>query len=291
MHSASALSRRQFWALSLGLASVATAFGQEPKIQVPPYNKMSTADEIKLGREAAEGIEKEKNLRFVEDGAIRDYVETMFQRITSTSARPRLPYSIKIVDTKEVNAFALPGGFVYLNRGLMEWAHSESELVAALSHEIGHVAGHHGANNVSRQDTADSLVREASQVLFGDDLPARLLKQAGGPVLFLANMKFSREEEAEADLLGYYNMQRAGWDPNGMVSLFQRFAEHESVFDPLFTITASHPTGSDRKARIEAEMRRFPPQGGLIRSSDQFARMQATYKRLPPPAMESKLIK
>jgi predicted Zn-dependent protease len=251
---------------------------------------MSTAEEIQLGKEAAEGIEKEKNLKFIHDEFIHDYVGEIFRRIVMNCRRTDLPYSMKIVDTREINAFALPGGFVYLNRGLMQWANSESELVAALSHEVGHVVGHHGANNISRQTTADSLITEASQVIFGDDLPARLLKQAGGPVIFLANMKFSREEETQADVLGYYNMQRAGWDPRGMLALFQRFAEQDGAFDPFFTITASHPSGSERKARIDEEMRNNPPRGRLIQNSEDFLRMQAVLKRMPPPAIQSKLI-
>jgi beta-barrel assembly-enhancing protease len=283
------LSRRNFWAASLGLASVVRAFAEEPKPEIPPYNKMSDAGEIRLGKEAAAGIEKEENLKFVEVGSVRDYVEDMFHKIAKNSRRPNLPYSIKIVDTKEINAFALPGGFTYLNRGLLEWARSESEMVATLAHEVGHVVGHHGANNISRESTADSLLTEASQVLFGDDLPARLLKQAGGPVLFLANMKFSREEESQADLFGYYNMQRAGWDPRGMTELFQHFSEQETAFDPLFTITASHPASSERKARIEEELRQFPPRPGLTHDSDHFHKVQAVLKKLPPPAVQQKL--
>lgn len=289
MNSPSCISRRNFLGTSLGLAGCVRAVAEEPTPEIPPYNKLSDADEIRLGREAAAGIEREKHLKFVEIGSVRGYVDDMFKKITKSSRRPNLPYSIKIVDTKEINAFALPGGFVYLNRGLIEWAHSESELVATLSHEVGHVVGHHGANNISRESTADSLLSEASQVLFGDDLPARLLKQAGGPLVFLANMKYSREEESQADLLGYYNMQRAGWDPKGMVELFHHFAEQENSFDPLFTITASHPPSTEREAQIREELQKFPPRLGLTHDRDDFKKVQATLKKLPPPAVQEKL--
>jgi beta-barrel assembly-enhancing protease len=283
------ISRRNFWAASLGLACAVRAFAEEPTPEIPPYNKMSDKDEIRLGKEIADGIEKEEHLKFVEVGSVRDYVEDIFRKITKTSLRPNLPYSIKVVDTKEINAFALPGGFVYLNRGLLEWARSESEVVATLSHETGHVVGRHGANNISRESTADSLLSEASQVLFGDDLPARLLKQAGGPVLFLARMKFSREEEAQADLFGYYNMQRAGWDATGMKELFQHLSEQESISNPLITITSTHPPATERKANIEEEMKQFPPRPGLKHDSDSFHKVQAALKKLPPPATEQKL--
>jgi predicted Zn-dependent protease len=289
MNSVSHISRRSLLAALFGLAPAIRSFGDEPKVEIPPYNHLSDADEIKLGRETAEGIEKEDHLRFVEEPGIRDYVDTVFHRITKTSRRPNLPYSIKIVDTKEINAFALPGGFVYLNRGLMQWAKSESELVATLSHEVGHVAGRHGANTISRTTAADSLLTEASRVLFGDDLPAQLLKQAGGPVAFLAMMKYSREQESEADLFGYYNMQRAGWDAMGMVELFRHFGEQDSLLDPLFTITSSHPASSEREFQITEEMKKFPPRPGLIHDSEDFRKVQAALKKLPPPAMQQKL--
>jgi len=289
MFSKSDFSRRNFLAASLGLAGSARAFAEEPRVEVPPYNKLTDQQEIKLGRDAAAGIEKEKNLYFVEHSGVHGYVEDMFHKITRTCRRPNLPYSIRIVDTKEINAFALPGGFVYLNRGLMEWAHSESELAATLSHEVGHVVGRHGANAVSRATTLDSILTEASNVVFGGDFAARLLEQVGGPVALLAMLKFSREQELEADLFGFYNMQRAGWNPSGMVELFRRFGEQESILDPLFTITSDHPASSERQSQIVSEMRSYPPRAGLSSDSEAFRKAQAELKKLPPPRMKSKL--
>jgi predicted Zn-dependent protease len=281
--------RRNFLPASLGLAGYARGFAEEPRVEIPPYNKLTDRQEVNLGREAAAGIEKEKNLYFVEHSGIHSYVDDMFHKIVKTCRRPNFPYSIKIVDTKEINAFALPGGFVYLNRGLMEWAHSESELAATLSHEVGHVVGRHGANAVSRATTVDSLVIEASNVLFGGDTAGRILEQLGGPVAMLAMLKFSRQQELEADLFGFYNMQRAGWNPNGMVEVFRRFGEQESVLDPLFTIASDHPPASERQTQIVAEMRSFPPRPGLSTDSEGFRRAQTELKKLPPPRMQSKL--
>jgi predicted Zn-dependent protease len=275
------LSRRNFWPVSLGLACAVRAFAEEPKPEIPVYNQMSDADEVRLGREIANAFEKDK--KFVEVGSMQDYIEDMFHKIARTSQRPKLPYSIRIVDTREVNAMSLPGGFVYLYRGLVEFAGSEAEIAATLSHEVGHVVGRHVANNISREATADSILTEASKVLFGDDVPARLLKQAGGPVLFLAQMKFSREDELQADLLGYYNMQRAGWDARGMTEILGHLAELEGSSNPLLTITATHPAAAERKERIEEEMKQFPPRSGLKHDSDSFHKVQAALKKLPPP--------
>jgi len=171
------------------VAVVAVLSAQEPRLEVPPYNTMTDDQEIALGREAAAAIEAEQHLTFVEVPAVRTYVSSLVEQLARASQRPRMPYSIKVVDTPDINAFALPGGFLYVNRGLMEWARNESELAAALSHEISHVVGRHGANNISRMLVADSLLFEASRVLTGGETPARLLKQLGGPVAFLAAMK------------------------------------------------------------------------------------------------------
>ena len=289
MNQNDACSRRAFFAGTLGLVTSVRGLAGEPRVEIPAYNKMTDEQEISLGREAAKGIEKEKKLKFIETHSVRDYVEDLFDRFVKTSRRPNLPYSIKIVDTKEINAFALPGGFVYLNRGLMEWARSEAEMAATLCHEVGHVVGHHGANTISRESAMDSLLTEASQVLLGDDLPARLLKQAGGPVAFFGNLRYSRAQELQADLFGYYNMQRAGWDPKGMVDLFRHFGENSTLLDPMFTIVSTHPASSERENQIADEMRQFPPKPGLKYNSDHFKVMQTELKKLPPPKVQENL--
>jgi predicted Zn-dependent protease len=288
-HCKNAISGRAVRKLCVALALTVSVFGAEPKIVVPPYNKMSDAEEIRLGQEAADGIEKEEHLKFLEEDSVRDYVHAIFHKIYKSSGRSNLPYSIKIVDTKEINAFALPGGHIYLNRGLLEFAQSESQLASVLAHEVGHVVGHHGANEISRQASADSLITEASRMIFGDDLPGQLLKQAGGPLFFIITMKYSREQELQADLLGYHNMQRAGWDPKGMVELFHRFAEQEGGFNPLFTIGSTHPPSSEREAQIRDEWKESPPRPGLRNDSEDFKRVQAVVKRLPPPQTQQKI--
>ena len=282
MHHNGSLSRRRFVYAALGAASAVPLCAEEPKPQAPGYNTMTDEQEIELGRKAAAEIEKELKLTFIEDRSVRDYASKLLFVISRTSRRPNLPYSVKVVNTDEVNAFALPGGFVYLNRGLMEWARTESELVGVLSHEVGHVVGRHGANSVSRGRAADSLLSEASQILLGDDLPAQVLKQVGGPAAALALLKYSRTQEFEADLLGYYNMQRAGSAPQGMVELFQHFGEARGGGDSLFAILSSHPAPSEREAQIRDEMKRFPFKEGLVRNTDTFRAVQAKLKNMAP---------
>lgn len=284
-------SRRPLQALfgtALALLAVLAVSAEEPKIVVPAYNTMTDEQEVALGKEAAAGIEKERKLSFVSVQSVQTYVNELGQKLATTSRRPGIPYSFKVVDTMEVNAFALPGGFVYVNRGLIEWSRSESELAAVLGHEIGHVVGRHGANNVSRMSTADSLVSEASRILLGDDTPARILKQVGGPVALLALLKYSRTAELEADLLAYYHIQRGGWNASGMVDLFAHLGERApTIADAFGSFASSHPAPSEREAQIKSEMTKFPPKSGLARTSDAFAAAQAELKKLPRPRAAS----
>lgn len=278
--------RHRRWLCASAILCVALTLGlraDEPKIEPPRYNQMSDAQEVALGREAAAGIEKEKNLSIITIPAVQNYVAGITGRIAKESRRPQLTYTVKVVDDMSVNAFALPGGFLYVNRGLIEWARTESELAAVVSHEVGHVVGRHGANNISRFSTLDSLLTEASTILLGNALPALMLKQLGGPVAFLALMKYSRTDELQADLLGFYNLQRAGWSPDGMVDLFKHFGEGSTGIESMLAIANSHPAPADREAQIVAELKQFPAKAGLARDSDELKSVQAELKKLPKP--------
>ncbi len=273
------------FALGIFCAAVTIGLGaEEPRIETPAYNTITDAQEVELGREVAAGLEKEMNLRFVEAPGVQSYVSRLVAQLAGHSRRSQLTYSVKVVDTADVNAFALPGGFLYVNRGLIEWARSESEVAAVLGHEIGHVVGRHSTNSMARTKTVDTLFFEASRVIFGDDTPARILKQVGGPVAFLATMQFSRTDELQADLLAFYNLQRAGWSPDGMVDLFRHFGENATGLDSLLFLTKSHPAASDREWQVTQEMKRFPPKTGLTRDSAGFKTVQAELRKLPRPS-------
>lgn len=264
-------------------------FADEPKPVKPSYNTMSDEDEISLGRDLSKEMEKREKMKFIESRSLHTYADGILQKVAETSRRPNIPYSLKIVDTTAVNACALPGGFVYLNRGLMEWSHNEAEMVSVLAHEIGHVAGHHGANNICREKSADSLISEASRILLGDEAPGKIIEQLGGPVAVLAMLRYDRYQESEADLLGCYNMQRAGWNPESMVTLFKRLSDRAGGFDSILVVTSDHPASSERAERISEELKQYPPPGKLVTSNAAFDSMQAELKKLPPAPKPSQL--
>jgi beta-barrel assembly-enhancing protease len=279
---ASHASRRKLLASLLAVPAI-KLHGSEPKPDVPAYNNMSDDQEVSLGRDIAKSLEKDRKFRFIESPDIHSHFNDAFQKIAESSRRPNMPYSLKIVDTKTDNAFALPGGFVYLFRGLIESCENENEVMAALAHEVGHVAAHHAANALCRAKAADSLFSEASRVLLGGEEPAHILEQIGGPIAALALLKYDRNQELEADLLGFYNIQRAGWHPNGMLRLFKRFDDSTTLVETVLNFASDHPTPAYREQQIVQEMKECRVPDNLAVTSSRFREVQAKVKALPPP--------
>src|SRR5687768_1262593 len=203
--------------LALGQASAQTVI-------TPEKNKYSPADDVKLGQEAAQ--EARRQLPMLNDSSVDEYVEDIGERlakaIPENLQHPGFRYSFDVVNQKEINAFALPGGPMFLNRGMIEAAKSEGEVAGVMAHEIAHVALRHG--------TAQATKGEKFQIgaIAGQILGAIVGGGAGNVIaagsqigLGTYFMKYGREFEREADLLGAQMMARAGYDPRQMASMFQ----------------------------------------------------------------------
>src|SRR5215213_5872364 len=187
--------------------SVNPATGKE---QLALYNE---AEEIELGRQADEEIVASVGL--YDDPGLQAYVEEIGQKLAARSERPNLPWSFKVVDDAAVNAFALPGGYVYVTRGLLSHMGSEAELCGVIGHEIGHVTARHGVNQASKQMLA--LLGLGLASLLDDDVAQWAgAASAGLGLLFL---KFGRDDERQADDLGLRYMSRAGYDPREMAGV------------------------------------------------------------------------
>ncbi|UCG89056.1 MAG: M48 family metalloprotease [Gemmatimonadota bacterium] len=210
---------------------------------------VSESQEIAMGQQADPGISAMFGL--YDDPELQAYVSRLGDSLAATSERPHLPWTFRVVDDPIVNAFALPGGFIYVSRGIMAHFNSEAQLVSVLGHEIGHVTARHSASQMSEQQLAQlGLVAGAVIV---PDVAAKyggLAQQALG-ILFL---KFSRDDERQADMLGFRYMTRVGYDPNEMPEVFAMLGRVTEAGGgrglPVWLST--HPDPGDREQRINA---------------------------------------
>ncbi len=171
----------------------------------------STEKEVRLGRELA--AEVDRQAKFIDDPVITEYVNRVGQNIVLHSDA-KVPFTIKVIDSDEVNAFALPGGFFYVNKGLVLAADNEAELAGVMAHEIGHVAARHAVENQKKAELAQYAILIPA-IIFGGGL-GQLIYQGGGFAALLGFMRFSRSAEEEADKLGVQYMYAAGYDPTAM---------------------------------------------------------------------------
>lgn len=246
-----------------------TALAQATQIKYHS-NKYSVQDDIKLGRQAAQ--EAESQFPLLRDQEVQGYVENVGRRLVSSIPsqfqHPEFQYYFKVVNARDINAFALPGGPMYVNRGMIEAARTEGEMAGVMAHEISHVALRHGtaqASKAQKYSILGGIAGIAGTILGGPGIGQ--LAQAPFAVYLL---KFSREYETEADILGAQIMAQAGYDPRDLANMF-RTIERQGGGGGGFL--SDHPSPSDRYARInrEAQYLRVNPAG---RDSREFARVQ-----------------
>jgi predicted Zn-dependent protease len=242
---------------------------------------ISQREEIELGRQYSAEINRQ--LPIVDDPAVNRYIRLVGDRIASQGSR-KIGYTFFVVNTDAVNAFALPGGFVYINRGLIEQTSNLSELAGVIAHEVAHVEERHSVEQIERVQRANIGGALASILLGG---AAGGLAQAGINVAGTAILAgYSREAESEADNLAVILLVRSGIDPNGMVTFFKRLlAEHErqpTLFEQWFS---THPLTESRIAATRAEIGELPPESlrNLTVNSDAYESMKAQLRRYPAP--------
>jgi predicted Zn-dependent protease len=269
--------------LTLALLAAPAAFAlEEPQASKALYNSFSDEEEMAMGRNAAQDVEKSQPI--LRDAALTEYVNRIGQKVASTSQRKGLQYHFKIVDSPSVNAFSLPGGYVYVNRALLEFVETESELAAVLGHEVGHVVAYHSMNDVARRWLVDRVMYEGQKAgLLNDQQIHDMIKEYGGTALLFVDRKFSREEENEADLLGLYNTSRAGWDPSGLVTFLRRLIRVGADRTLYELLLRRHPLPEERVETLATELKLAPPAAGLRKTSGAFRMMKDRLSTLPPP--------
>jgi predicted Zn-dependent protease len=255
---------------------------EEPTPARAFYNTFSDDEEMAMGRKAAE--ETDKQLPILVEPLLTAYVNHLGQKVAKESRRSEIQYSFKIVNTDAVNAFSLPGGFVYVNRGLLDFVTNESELAGVLAHEIGHVVAYHSMNDVARRALVDQGIYQLQKAgLVNDQQMADMMKRYGGPMLLFVDRKFSREEESEADMLGMYNVIRAGYDPQGLIGFLARLSQFIGNPSLVEGLLMNHPLPGERVKALRAELREHPAPSGLTKDSIGFKAAKLQLKALPAP--------
>jgi beta-barrel assembly-enhancing protease len=215
-------------------------------------NFYSLEKEIALGKQLAQEVEHQSKL--VDDPIIAEYVNRVGQNLVRNSDA-KVPFTIKVLDAEEVNAFALPGGFFFVNSGLILKAESESELAGVMAHEIAHVAARHG----TKQATRGEIINLASiPLIFVGGLPGYAIRQGAGLAVPLGFLNFSRAFEREADYLGLQYMYKAGYDPTSFVDFFEKIQSLEKKKPgTLSKVFSTHPLTDDRIKSAQAEIQKI----------------------------------
>jgi predicted Zn-dependent protease len=260
-------------ALAVAFFDVALMAGNKPKnsdidnIGARDINKglgninlVSLEKEIALGKQLAQEVEKSSKL--IKDPEITEYVNRLGQNIVKNSDA-KVPFTIKVIDSDEINAFALPGGYLYVNSGLLTTADEEAELAGVMAHEIAHVAARHA----TKQLTKATLLNYASipLIFMGGGLGYGLY-QASGFLIPMEFLHFSRKAEAEADYLGLEYLYKTGYDPTAFVSFFEKVeAQEKKKPGRLSKMFSTHPPTDDRIEKVQSEI------ASILPSRDQYA--------------------
>jgi predicted Zn-dependent protease len=241
-------------------------------------NFYSLEREIALGKQLAQEIER--SAKFVDDPVVGEYVNRVGQNLVRNSDA-QVPFTIKVIDSDQVNAFALPGGFFYVNSGLILHADEESELAGVMAHEIAHVCARHGTRNATKGELAQFAT-----------IPLILLGPGGWtgygiyqglnfliPTTFL---KFSRDAEREADYLGVQYMYKAGYDPNSFVTFFEKIqAEEKKRPGTIPKIFSTHPPTPERIENTQKEIATIlPPRDQYIVTTSEFDTVKARLQKI-----------
>jgi predicted Zn-dependent protease len=235
---------------------------------------MSERSELAKGKELHEEMLKEQAI--YQDAELNAYVNKVGQQLAAISHRPDLTYTFTIIDSPEINAFALPGGYVYVNRGLITFLTSEAQLAAVLGHEIGHITGRHAVRQQTAGRTSNILstaVSVASVITTGTSVLGETASLFGGALV----KGYGREMELEADGLGAEYLMKAGYDPNAMVEVIGVLKSHEDFMKktsnrgPAYHgLFASHPRNDTRLQEAVGKAGTLSPQLAVVNDDNEF---------------------
>ncbi len=236
----------------------------------------SQEKEMQIGRQLSMEIEQQAKL--VEDPVVTEYINRVGQNIVLHSDA-KIPFTIKVIDSDEVNAFALPGGFFYVNRGLILAADNEAELAGVMAHEIAHVAARHAMENQGKGAMLQYGL--LAGIIFTGGIGGAVLQNTAGLTQALAFFKFSRGAEGEADRLGVQYLYASGYDPTAMSTMFEKLAsQNRKKPGTLSRLFMSHPQSVDRRDESLELVARFPEKEEYVISTSEFQRVKAHLMKL-----------
>ena len=267
------------WCLAAVLAvAIACATRQPGDPITPGYNLASPQQDIELGRQAANEVRQQ--VQVVKNQQLQSYIKSLGQKLAQQPEAGEWPFEFTVINEPSINAFALPGGPIFIHSGLIDAADTEGQLVGVLAHEISHVTLRHGTSQASKAQMIQ-LPAVLAGVLIGDGGALSQISQIGvGLGLNALMMKYSRGAEKQADALGAQIMAGAGYNPTEMARFFQKLDEQGGSRPPA--LLSSHPSPGNRVKLVEAEMATFPARQ-YTASSGQFPRAKQMVASLPPP--------
>ncbi len=262
---------------TMPMASIA----QQTRIKAPK-NKYKVQEDVNLGRQAAAEIEQK--FPMLNDAEAGNYIERVGQRlvdsIPSEFRQPAFNYRFKLVNARDLNAFALPGGPMYVNRGMIESARNEGELAGVMAHEISHIALRHATAQATKQGSAKSMLGTIGLILGGAILGGETGAQLGALGAHAWMTKYSREYESQADMLGTHIMARAGYDPRDLANVF-RTIQQEGGGSGAPEWLSSHPDPGNRYDKINREATFLQVSSNPIQSTRDFERTKERFQGMP----------
>jgi Zn-dependent protease with chaperone function len=250
----------------------------------PGVNMFSTTQEIQLGEKLSKEVSQQYPL--IKDKRVDDYLNTLGHQLAAIAPGPKYPYEFHCVNSKDIDAFALPGGFIYIDRGVIEEAHNEAQLAGVMAHEIAHVALRHGTNQATKQQIWGTGINVLGGVIGGSAVGAIASQLGESLTASTILLKYSRTSETQADILGTQILYDAGYDPRALVQFFET-VELENKGKKPIQFFSDHPALENRTDRLNEEIDRL---GGLPQNysadSAEFREIRRVVLSLPlPPAL------
>ena len=246
----------------------------------PGFNFYKPADDIEIGRKSV--VEVEKEVPLLKDAVIGNYISNLGHFLVGYApGYKEYPWTFKVVNSQDINAFALPGGFIYVNRGVLEAAENEAQIAGVLSHEIGHVVMRHGTHQASQAQLGQGALGILGSIFGGGGAAGQIAQIAGGFGLNSLFLKYSRGAESQADEIGTYMLYKAGYDPRAMANFFeilgQKYPQQTAQF------FSDHPNPGNRVKNVNKFIAELGPPNETRKASAAFQSAKERALALPAP--------